>query len=114
MNDIGLKLQNELRKVDNTISLYELAKRLGVQTDEILRYIQDNVLPCYNEIYKKNAFKMPYYTEEEIKEFFTKDIVDIGFLCMHKIEEVNASLIEKIDTFAHKIFYNNWIIYRGY
>lgn len=114
MNDIGLKLQNELRKVEGITTLYELSKKLGVGVDDILTYIQDIVLPSHIEIYKKNAFKIPFFTDEQTKEFFTRDIIDIGFLCQHKIKEINEQLGGKLNTFAYQIFYSNWLMNRGY
>jgi hypothetical protein len=114
MADIGFKIQNELRKVEDTITVHELSKRLGISVDDIYTYVQDVVLPHYNDIYKKKAFKIPFYTKEQTKEFFSKDIVDIGFLVQYKIKEIKERLEKKLDTFAHQIFYNNWIMYRGY
>lgn len=114
MDDLQLKLQNELRKVGETITLYDLAKKLGVNLDELLTYIQDILLPHYHSIYKKNAFKIPFFNNEQIKEFFSDNLVDVGFLCQHKIKEINERLEKKLNTFAHQVFYNHWVMNRGY
>lgn len=107
-------LQMTLRDVEIEITEYDLAKQLGVSVEELLTFIQDNILPEYKDMFNNNAYKIPAWKEDKIKEFFEQQIIDIGFLCQSKIIEIRDSLKEKHNTFAHQTFYNNWVMYRGY
>lgn len=107
-------LQRTLRDVENMIISYDLAKQLNVHVDDLLLFIQNDILPEYKRLFQDIAFKMPYWNEEKVKEFFCKQIVDLGFLCQHKIRDIREALKKKQGIFAHQTFYNNWVMYRGY
>lgn len=107
-------LQNRLQNVENEIDSYDLAKQLGVHVDDLLLFIQNDILPEYKRLFQDIAMRMPYWEEEKVKEFFTKQIVDLGFLCQHKIRDIREALKKKQGIFAHQTFYNNWLMYRGY
>lgn len=107
-------LQNRLQKIENEIDAYTLAKQLDVHVDDLLTFIQDNILPEYKKLFQDIAFRMPYWNEEKVKEFFQKQIVDLGFLCQSKITEIRDALKKKHNTYGHQTFYNNWLMYRGY
>lgn len=106
-------LKEELRKVEE-IECYDLARKLNVHVDDVLTYIQDNILPEFSKIFNKNAFKIPFYSSEQLEDFFKNEIIDLGFLCQHKIVEIKKNLENKHNSFAHQIFYNNWVMHRGY
>jgi len=108
------KLQKRLQKVDNEISLYALAHEFGVHVDEILLLIQNEILPDFQHVFKSQAFKIPFFKEEEQNLFFRSEIIDLGFLCQHKIKEVKEHMKKKHSKFAHQIFYDKWLLSRGY
>ena len=107
-------LQKTLRTVEIEIDLYDLAKQLNVRGDDILIFIQDDIIPEFKKLFRSVAFKMPFWKKEKIEEFFKQQIVDLGLLCQHKIKAIRTSMENQHNTFAHQVFYNNWIMYRGY
>jgi hypothetical protein len=107
-------LQDALRVVEPSISIYDLAKQFNLHVDDLLLFIRDNVLPEYQQVYNENCMSIPFWNAEKIQEFFQQQIIDLGFLCQHKIKEINEQMKKKLDTFAHQTFYNNWVMYRGY
>lgn len=108
------KLKMELRQVEDTICCYDLAKKLGVSVDELLEFIQNNIMIPYKEVWTKNKFKIPFYSEEQIKEFYQQEIIDLGMLVQHHIKEIKESMGKLLKIHAHQITYNNWMLYRGY
>jgi len=44
--------------------------------------------PEYKRLFQDIAMRMPYWEEEKVKEFFRRQIVDLGFLCQHKIRDI--------------------------
>lgn len=108
------KLQEELRNVDGETSAYDLAKKFNCHIDELLLLIQDQVMIPYKEKWNGVKFKIPFFKEEQLKEFFSSDIIDLGYLCQHKITEIKEGIGSKLNTFAHQTMYNNWVMYRGY
>lgn len=107
-------LRKTLQNIENDISLYDLAKLIKTDQDEILIYIQNEVLPEYTQLFKKNAFKMPFWSKEETEQFFLNPIVDLGFLCQHKIKEIKQNLEKQHKRFGNQLFYDRWILFRGY
>lgn len=113
-------LRKTLQQVDETIPLYDLSKKLQCAVDDILILIQDDIMPLYRSIFKKNSVKIPFFNEEKVKDFFSCEIVDMGFLCQYKIKELKEDLDKKLQAknylgiFAHQNMYNNWLMYRGY
>ena len=114
MKDITIRLHEELRKVEETTTLYELAKKLEINIDELLTCINEEILPEFKTTFQKVAFKMPFWNNEKTSEFYKLPIVDMGFLIQHKIKDFAESLKKKHSILAHQVQYNNWVMYRGY
>jgi len=108
------KLQKELRKIEDEISAIDLAKRLDCHIDTLLLMIQDDVMIPYKEMWNKNKYRIPFLKQDEIKEFFSCETIDLGFLCQHKIKDIKEGLGNKLTNFAHQTMYNSWILHRGY
>ena len=107
------KLQKILQTKDS-IDSYDLAKLMNMEIDTLLTCIRDEILPEYSTLFKKNTYKIPFFTSEKAKEFFTSQIVDLGFLCQHIIKDFREALKDKHDTLAHQSMYNVWLLHRGY
>jgi len=107
-------LQKILREVETEISVYDLAKKIGVHVDYVLIFINDSIIPEYKHLFHTNAHQIPKWEQDKIEQFFKQQIIDLGFLCQHKIKEIKETLKHKHNTFGHQTFYNNWIMHRGY
>jgi len=107
------KLQSTLRNLES-VDLIDLAKLMGMGVDDLLIGIRDEILPEYSSLFKKNAFKIPFFNKEKSKEFFTSQIVDLGFLCQHVIKDIRETLKDKHDSLAYQSMYNIWLLNRGY
>jgi hypothetical protein len=107
-------LQKTLQEVDDEITIYDLSKKMGYAVDDVLLYIQNEIIPEYAKIFRKKAFKIPFFDMEQTEEFFRTQIIDLGFLCQHKIKEIKEGMEQKHSSFSHQIFYDKWIMNRGY
>jgi len=107
------KLQKTLRNLES-VDIIDLASLMNMHVDDLLTGIQNEILPEYTTLFKKNAFKIPFFNSERAKEFFSSQIVDLGFLCQHVIKDFRESLKHKHDTLAHQSMYNVWLLNRGY
>lgn len=114
-------LQQVLRNVNTEIDTYTYAKKLDVSVDELLTIIHEEVQLPFSKIMKKNAFKIPFFDKEQTEEFFSSELIDLGFLCMNKIKELKEMTDQKIKAktgkmgiLAHDSMYNNWLMNRGY
>lgn len=107
-------LQQTLRETEKQTDLYSLAKQFNTNVDSILLFIQDSILPEYQQQFNTNAHRIPFWTEEQSQQFFQQQIIDLGFLCQHKIKEIADQLKQRHSIFAHQLFYNNWLLQRGY
>jgi len=108
------ELTKILRTTNGQISMYDLAKKLDINVDNLLRQI----VPIKDEymILFKSSFKKMIEPNNKgfMEQFFKKPIVDLGFLVQHRIKEIADSLKDKHDTMGHQMFYDSWILYRGY
>ena len=107
------KLQETLRNLES-IDLIDCARLMDMGVDDLLIGIRDEILPEFTAMYKKNAYKIPFFNSEKTKEFFTSQIIDIGFLCQHIIKDIRETLKHKHASFGHQAFYNAWLLNRGY
>lgn len=114
-------LQQVLRNVDTVIDNHACAKKLGVSVDELLTTIYEEIQLPFSKAMKKNAFKIPFFDKEETEEFFSSELIDLGFLCMNKMKEIKEMTDQKIKAktgkmgiLAHDSMYNNWLMNRGY
>jgi len=107
------KLQKTLRNLDS-VDLFDLASLMHMGVDDLLIGIRDEILPEFTNMYKKNAFKLPFFNHEKSEEFFRTQIIDLGFLCQHIIKDIREAMKEKHDSFGHQAFYNAWLLNRGY
>lgn len=107
------KLQSVLRNLES-VDVIDLASTMDMQVDELLTGIQNEILPEFTDMYKKNAYKIPFFNSEKSKEFFRNQIIDLGFLCQHIIEDIKEGLKKRHDSFAHQAFYSAWLLNRGY
>jgi len=107
------KLQKTLRNLES-VDLIDCAKLMDMGTDDLLIEIRDNIIPEYSALFKKNAFKIPFFKPEKAEEFFSSQIIDLGFLCQHVIKDIKESLKKKHDTLAYQSMYNIWLLNRGY
>lgn len=102
-------LQNE----NDTISIYDLAKKMNMRVDPMLVKIME-ITNDFKTIYKNNVTNMVRGNSDLMDEFFKTEIVDLGFLCQHKIQEIKKNLEKKHNTMGHQMFYDSWILHRGY
>jgi len=107
------RLQKTLRNLES-VDIIDLAKLMDIGVDDLLVGIRDEILPEYSALFKKNMFKIPFFTREKSKEFFTSQIVDLGFLCQHVIKDIKEQLKHKHDSLAYQSMYNVWLLHRGY
>ena len=107
------KLQKTLQGLES-VDLIDLASLMGMHVDDLLMAIRDEILPEYSKLFKKNAFKIPFFNKEKAKEFFTSQIVDLGYLCQHVIKDIREPLKHKHDSLGYQSLYNIWLLNRGY
>ena len=107
------RLQKTLQNLES-VDIIDLASMMGMHVDELLIGIQSEIILEYTTLFKKNAFKIPFFNSEKVKEFFTSQIVDLGFLCQYVIKDFRETLKHKHSSFAHQAFYNAWLLNRGY
>lgn len=107
------KLKNILMQIDETISIYDLAKKMDLAVDPMLEKILD-ITNEFKQAYKNNTLKMLKGDASFLDEFFKTEIIDLGFLCQHKIKEIKESMKNKHNTFGHKMFFDQWMLHRGY
>ena len=107
------KLQETLRNLEN-VDINDLARMMNMGVDDLLLGIRDEILPEYQSIYKKNAYKIPFYNREKTKAFFTSQIIDLGMLCQHVIKDIRETMKDKHNQFGHTAFHSAWLLNRGY
>ena len=107
------KLQKTLRNLES-VDLIDCASLMGMSVDDLLIGIRDEILPEYSALFKKNMYKIPFFNKEKTNEYFTRQIVDLGFLCQHVIKDIKESLKHKHDSLAYQSMYNIWLLNRGY
>lgn len=107
------ELQKILRQVEGTINIHDLAEIMKMQVDPLLERIIV-ITTDFKTEYKNNVSNMMKGTKEFNDVFFKKQIIDLGFLCQHKIKEIRDNMKEKHNTFGHQMFYDAWLLYRGY
>jgi len=108
------RVKKELRKIEDEISAIDLANKLDCHIDTLLFMIRDDILAPYKEKWDKNKYRIPFLKSDELKEFFSCEIIDLGFLCQQKITDIKEGIGDKLNTFAHQTMYNNWMLHRGY
>ena len=54
------KLQKTLRNLES-VDLIDLSSLMGMSVDDLLIGIRDEILPEFTAMYKKNAFKLPFF-----------------------------------------------------
>jgi aminopeptidase C len=106
-------LRRILRNTNDMISVYELSKRMMIRVDPLLEMILV-IQRQYNSIYKDNLRNMLKGDKQFMEQFFKEPVVDLGMLLQHKVREINEPLKDKINSMGHQMFYNNWLLYRGY
>ena len=107
------KLQKTLQNLES-VDIIDLASMMNIGVDDLIIAIRDEILPEYSALFKKNAFKIPFFNSEKAKDFFTSQLVDLGFLCQHVIKDFSEPLKKKHDSLAHQSMYNIWLLNRGY
>lgn len=107
------KLRKILRETNSMISIYDLAKKLELHVDPMLEKILV-IQQRYKQIYKDNLVNMLRGDKTFMENFFKDSNVDLGMLLQHKVIEINEPLKNKLDSMGHQMFYNNWLLYRGY
>ena len=107
------KLQKTLRNLES-VDIIDLAKIMHMEVDDLLLSIQNEVMMEYSKLFKKNRFKIPFFNNEKTKEFFSSQLVDLGFLCQHVVKDFKERLKEKHSTLAYQSMYNIWLLNRGY
>ena len=107
------KLQKTLRNHES-VDLIDLASLMNMGVDDLLTAIRDEVMMEYSKLFSKNKWKIPFFNAEKSKEFFTSQIVDLGYLCQHVIKDFKEPLKKKHDTLAYQSMYNLWLLNRGY
>ena len=107
------KLQKILRNHED-IDLIDLSSLMDMHVDDLLLGIQDEIMKEYSTLFKKNAWKIPFFKKERTKEFFSSQLVDLGFLCQHVIKDFKEPLKKKHDSLAYQSMFNIWLLNRGY
>lgn len=107
------KLQETLRPLDS-VDVIDLARMMDMGVDDLIIGIRDEIMEEYRILFKKNAFKIPFFEPEKTTEFFSSQLVDLGFLCQHVIKDFSEPLKRKHSTLAHQSMYNIWLLNRGY
>ena len=107
------KLQSTLRNLES-VDIIDLAKLMDMPVDDLLTAIRDEILFEYSALFKKNAWEIPFFNKEKTKDFFTSQLVDLGFLCQHVIKDFKEPLKKKHDSLAYQSMYNIWLLNRGY
>lgn len=107
------KLQKILRTMDS-VDIIDLAGLMHMPVDDLLRGIQDEIMMEYSKLFKKNAWKIPFFNAEKTKEFFSSQLVDLGYLCQHVVKDFKEPLKKKHNTLAYQSMYNIWLLNRGY
>jgi len=107
------KLQKILQNRES-IDLIDCARLMDMSVDDLLTDIRDEIIPEYTALFKKNAFKIPFFKPEKAKEFFSSQVVDLGFLCQHVIKDIKETLKHKHESLAYQSMFNIWLLNRGY
>jgi len=107
------KLQKTLRNLES-VDVIDLARMMNMGVDDLIIGIRDEIMEEYRILFKKNAFKIPFFNEEKAKEFFSSQLVDLGFLCQHVIKDFREPLKKKHSILAYRSMQNNWLLNRGY
>jgi len=107
------KLQKTLRNLESVDSI-DLANIMHMEVDDLLTCIQDEIMEKYKVLFRKNAFKIPFFNDEQTHEFFSNQLVDLGFLCQQVIKDFSEPLKQKHSTLAYQSMYNIWLLNRGY
>jgi len=107
------KLQKTLRNLDS-VDLFDLASLMHMSVDDLLIGINNEILPEYSALFKKNAWKIPLLSKKKAKIFFSSQIVDLGFLCTNTIKDFKDKYKDKFDNIAYESIYNAWLLNRGY
>lgn len=107
------KLRETLQETKDMINIYDLSKKLELQVDTLLEKIL-MIQQKYKQIYKDNLRNMVNGDKEFMENFFKDTTIDLGMLLQHKVKEINEPIKDKLNTMGHQMFYNNWLLYRGY
>ena len=107
------KLQKTLRNLDS-VDVIDLAGLMDMNVDDLLRGIQDEIMMEYSKLFSKNKWKIPFFNSEKAQEFFSSQLVDLGYLCQHVVKDFRETLKKKHDTLAYQSMYNLWLLNRGY
>ena len=107
------KLQSILRGIDEMIDVYTLAKKMDMHVDSMLEKIL-LIQQQYQKIYKDNVRNMLKADKVFMEKFFKDQVIDLGMLLQHKVKDINEPLKEKLNSMGHQLFYNGWLLNRGY
>lgn len=107
------KLQKTLRNIES-VDITDLASSMDMGVDDLLTCIRDEVMVEYSKLFSKNKWKIPFFNSEKSREFFSSQLVDLGYLCQHVIKDFREPLKKKHDTLAYQSMYNLWLLNRGY
>lgn len=107
------KLQKILRNHES-IDVIDLSGLMDMHVDDLLVDIRDGIMMEYSKLFKKNTFKIPFFKTDRTREFFSSQLVDLGFLCQHVVKDFKEQLKDKHDSLAYQSMYNLWLLNRGY
>lgn len=112
-----MSLENKLKDFlkdydDGFIPIRELAKSLDVVPEILDKKIVEIKSEFGKEI-KRIGFKMPFLTDDKKKDFYQKNIVNLGFL-LYKIKEVFDYENRPPNKMALKFQIETWEKFRGY
>lgn len=108
------KLRKTLQEQDDVIDIYNLAKKMDMRVDPMLVKILE-IQREFKTEYENNRSKMTgEFSGDFNTTFFKSEIIDLGFLIQHRVKEIADRLCDKHNTFGHKMFYDQWVLYRGY
>jgi len=107
------KLQMKLRKLETPVSMYTIAQEFGIHVDTLLERILV-FQKEHKEMYKNNVTKIAKGQEGFSEDFFKNPVIDLGMLIQCKIVEIAEALKNKPNSWGHRMWYDQWILYRGY
>lgn len=111
--DFRIRLRDILRNLEDPISMYGLAKELNMRVDPMLERILE-IQQEYKAEYKNNMHAIMHGKKDFMQDFMSREIIDLGMLVQHKIVEIANSLRDKHNTVGHQMFFDQWLLHRGY
>lgn len=106
------KLQRTLRN-HGSIDVIDLAGLMDMRVDDLLVGIKE-VIGDYSTWFKRTAWKIPLFNKRKSREYFSIQLVDLGFLCQHIIKDFKKQVKNKHAGLVYFTYMTKWLLNRGY